>query len=305
MISRLTYHLTYASFWLLAQLPLKALYVLSDGLAFLAHRVVRYRLKVVRQNLRNSFPEKSDAELRKIEHDFYHYICDYLVEEVKLLTISDKEFYQRMSFANKEQFLEMMEKYGGLILLIPHYANFEWIMGMATILKPGDLALQVYKPLHNKHLDEMFKRIRSRFGGMNIPKHSTARELVKLYRMKKHFAVGLISDQSPNKSEAHYWTTFLNQDTVFMDGAERLAKMMNIPVFYCELTRKSRGYCQASFELITETPKQTADGEITEAFARKLENTIRRDPPYWFWSHRRWKLTREVVRNHQRQEANG
>jgi NAD(P)H-flavin reductase len=158
---------------------------------------------------------------------------------------------------------------------------------------------------HEVDFDEMFKRIRSRFGGMNIPKHSTARELVRLYRMKKHFAVGLISDQSPNKSEAHYWTTFLNQDTVFMDGAERLAKMMNIPVFYCELTRKSRGYCQASFELITETPKQTADGEITEAFARKLENTIRRDPPYWFWSHRRWKLTREVVRNHQRQEANG
>ena len=96
-------------------------------------------------------------------------------------------------------------------------------------------------------------------------------------------------------NEAHYWTTFLNQDTVFMDGAERLARMMDIPVFYCELTRKSRGYCQVDFELITDASKQTAEGEITEEFARRLEQTIRRDPPYWFWSHRRWKLTREQV----------
>lgn len=305
MISKLTYYLTYASLWLLAQLPLKALYVLSDGLAFLAYRVVRYRLKVVRENLHNSFPEKSDAELKKIEHDFYHYICDYLVEEVKLLTISYEELARRMEYIHKEQFLEMIEKHGGLIVLLPHYANFEWNIGMASIMEPGDLPLQVYKPLHNKHLDELFKRIRSRFGGVNIPKHSTARELVKCYRAKKRFAIGLISDQSPNMNEAHYWTTFLNQDTVFMDGAERLAKMMNIPVFYCELTRKSRGHCQASFDLITEAPKQTAEGEITEAFARRLENTIRRDPPYWFWSHRRWKLTREMVKAHQRQAENG
>ena len=305
MISKLTYYLTYAFLWLLAQLPLKVLYVFSDGLSFLAYRVVHYRLAVVRENLHNSFPETSDAELKKIEHDFYHYICDYLVEEVKTLTISFEELTRRMEYIHKELFLEMIEKHGGLILLIPHYANFEWNIGMASIMKPGDLPLQVYKPLHNKYLDEMFKRIRSRFGGINIPKHSTAREMVKCYRAKKRFAIGLISDQSPNMSEAHYWTTFLNQDTVFMDGAERLAKMMNIPVFYCELTRKSRGYCQASFELITETPKQTAEGEITEEFARRLENTIRRDPPYWFWSHRRWKLTREMVKEHQRQTANG
>ena len=141
----------------------------------------------------------------------------------------------------------------------------------------------------------MFKRIRSRFGAVNVPKHSTAKEMIKLYRSKQHFVLGLITDQSPNMNEAHYWTTFLNQDTVFMDGAERLAKMMDIPVFYCELTRKSRGYCQVDFELITDASKQTADGEITEEFARRLEQTIRRDPSYWFWSHRRWKLTREQV----------
>jgi len=296
--SKLIYLLTYAGMWLLALLPFRAIYVLSDGLAFLMQHVIHYRRKVVRTNLRNSFPEKSAEELKEIENKFYHYICDYMLEEVKTLRISFEELTRRMTYENKEEYLNMIDKYGGIVLLIPHYANFEWIIGMGAIMQPGDLPVQVYKPLHNPYLDEMFKRIRSRFGGYNVPKHSTAREMIKLRREHKRMAVGLITDQSPNRSEAHYWTTFLHQDTVFMDGAERIARMMDFPVFYCELIRQKRGHCRVIFDLITETPKQTADGEITECFARRLEQTIRRDPPYWFWSHKRWKLKREDVIQH-------
>lgn len=298
MKSKLIYLLTYAGMWLLALLPFRAIYVLSDGLAFLMQHVIHYRRKVVRTNLRNSFPEKSAEELKEIENKFYHYICDYMLEEVKTLRISFEELTRRMTYENKEEYLNMIDKYGGIVLLIPHYANFEWIIGMGAIMQPGDLPVQVYKPLHNPYLDEMFKRIRSRFGGYNVPKHSTAREMIKLRREHKRMAVGLITDQSPNRSEAHYWTTFLHQDTVFMDGAERIARMMSFPVFYCELIRQKRGHCRVIFDLITETPKQTADGEITECFARRLEQTIRRDPPYWFWSHKRWKLKREDVIQH-------
>ena len=122
--------------------------------------------------------------------------------------------------------------------------------------------------------------------------------MIKLRREGRRIAIGLITDQSPNRSEAHYWTTFLNQDTVFMDGAERIAKLMDFPVFYCELERTSRGYCKVLFDLVTETPKQTADGEITECFARRLEQTIRREPAYWFWSHKRWKKKRKESVQH-------
>lgn len=215
-----------------------------------------------------------------------------------MLRMSFTDLTRRMEYENKEQYLEMIEKHGGIVLLIPHYANFEWITGMSSIMKPDDVPVQVYKPLHNVYLDEMFKRIRSRFGGYNVAKHATAREVIKLRREQKRVAIGLITDQSPNLSEAHYWTMFLHQDTVFMDGAERIARMMNFPVFYCELYRVKRGYCKVRFDLVTETPKQTAEGEITECFARRLENTIRRAPAYWFWSHKRWKLKREDVKRH-------
>lgn len=298
MKSKIFYWLTYAGMWILASLPFAVLYVISDVLCFLMYRVVGYRRRVVRTNLRNSFPEKSTAELRRIEHDFYQYLCDYLLEDVKMMRMSFSELCRRMEYRNKEEYLSMIEKHGGIVLLIPHYANFEWITGMSSIMHPDDVPVQVYKPLKNKYLDKLFIRIRARFGGYNIPKHSTARELIKLRKDGKRIAVGLITDQSPNPNEAHYWTTFLNQDTGFMDGAERIAKLMDFPVFYCELYYVKRGYCSVHFDLITETPKQTVDGEITGCFARRLEATIRRAPAYWFWSHKRWKLKREDAVHH-------
>ncbi len=298
MKSKLIYWLTYAGMWFVALLPFRALYILSDGLCFLMRHIVHYRRKVVRRNLSNSFPEKSQDELRRIERKFYHYICDYMVEEVKMMRMSFEDLSRRMEYGNTEEYLAMIEKHGGIVILIPHYADFEWLTGMGAIMNPGDIPVQVYKPLRNKYLNEMFKLIRSRHGGYNVPKHSTAREVIRLRRDGKRVAIGLITDQSPNLSEAHYWTTFLNQDTVFMDGGERIAKMMDYPVFYCELEKKGRGYCKAYFDLLTENPKQTADGEITELFARRLEQTIRREPAYWFWSHKRWKLTRESVKRH-------
>ncbi len=299
MRSKLVYWLAYAGMWLLALLPLKILYILSDVLCFLLYRVVHYRLRTVRTNLKNSFPEKDKTELREIERKFYQYLCDYMLEEIKLMGISFEELCRRMEYENKEIFLDMIEKYGGIILLIPHYANFEWIIGMGAIMRKGDLPVQVYKPLQNKYLDELFRVIRSRFGGYNVPKHSTAREVIKLRNEGKRIVLGLITDQSPNRSEAHYWTTFLNQDTVFMDGAERIAKMMSYPVFYCELIKNRRGYCKVVFDLVTEYPKATVEGEITEIFARRLEQTIRREPAYWFWSHKRWKLKREEMNQHE------
>ena len=298
MKSKVIYWLTYAGMWLLALLPLRMLYALSDGFYFLMRYVIRYRKRVIRTNLKNSFPEKTEAELRGIERRFYHYICDYMLEEVKMLRMPFHELRRRMNYKNTEEYLSMIEKHGGIVVMIPHYANFEWLIGMGAIMKPGDIPGQVYKPLHNRYMDEMFKLIRSRFGGYNIPKHSTAREVIRLRRENKRMVLGLITDQSPIPNEAHHWTTFLNQDTVFMDGAERIAKMMNFPVFYAELRKTGRGHCEVSFDLLTEVPKQVADGDITELFARRLEQTIRRDPSYWFWSHKRWKLKREDLMQH-------
>lgn len=291
MKSKLVYWLVYSGMWLFSALPFSVLYLFSDFNYFWMYRVGRYRRKVVRRNLKNSFPEKSDAERLRIERKFFRYLSDYMLEDLKLLHMSEEDLYRRMTYKNTEQYLELTEKYGGIIVMIPHYANYEWLIGMGAVMKPEDVPAQVYKPLRDKYLDELFKKIRSRFGGYNIPKHSTAREIIKLKRAGKKMVVGLITDQWPSGDEKH-WTVFLGQETAFLNGAERIAKMMSFPVFYCELTKSRRGYCEAEFKLMTETPKETAEGEITEMFANRLEQTIQREPAYWLWSHKRWKATR-------------
>lgn len=300
MKSKLIYWLVSTGMWLFSALPFRILYILSGFNYLLMYRVGKYRRKVVRENLAKSFPEKTDAERLQIERKFYRYLSDYMLEDLKLLHMSAEDLYQRMTYKNTEQYLELTEKYGGIIVMIPHYANYEWLIGMGVIMKPGDVPVQVYKPLKNKYLDELFKRIRSRFGGYNIPKHSTAREIIKLKREGKKMVVGLITDQWP--SGDRYWTTFLGQETAFLNGAERIAKMMNFPVFYCELTKNRRGYCEAEFKLMTDTPKETAEGEITEMFAQRLEQTLRREPAYWLWSHKRWKFTSEECKRNEREE---
>lgn len=291
MKSKLIYWLVYGGMWLFSPLPFRVLYVLSDFNYLLMYHVWRYRRKVVRENLEKSFPEKTEAERLQIERKFYRYLSDYMLEDLKLLHMSAEDLCQRMIYKNTEQYLELTEKYGGIIVMIPHYANYEWLIGMGSVMKPGDVPVQVYKPLKDKYLNELFKQIRSRFGGYNIPKHSTAREIIKLKREGKNMVVGLITDQWP--SGDRYWTTFMGQETAFLNGAERIAKIMNFPVFYCELTKTRRGYCEAEFKLMTEAPKETVEGEITDMFAHELEQTIRREPAYWLWSHKRWKFTKK------------
>ena len=291
MKSKLIYWLVYGGMWLFSALPFRVLYVLSDFNYLLMYHVGRYRRKVVRENLEKSFPEKTEAERLQIERKFYRYLSDYMLEDLKLLHMSAEDLCQRMIYKNTEQYLELTEKYGGIIVMIPHYANYEWLIGMGSVMKPGDVPVQVYKPLKDKYLNELFKQIRSRFGGYNIPKHSTAREIIKLKREGKNMVVGLITDQWP--SGDRYWTTFMGQETAFLNGAERIAKIMNFPVFYCELTKTRRGYCEAEFKLMTEAPKETVEGEITDMFAHVLEQTIRREPAYWLWSHKRWKFTKK------------
>ncbi|WP_078063493.1 lysophospholipid acyltransferase family protein [Bacteroides ihuae] len=288
-MSRLVYIFVYLGMWLLAIQPFSMLYLLSDVMYFFMHRVIRYRRGVVRRNLKKSFPEKSEAELRVIERKFYHYICDYMLESLKMLKMPVTQLHRRMHFENTEQYLEMIEKYGGIIVMMPHYANFEWTIGMGMFMKSGDIPMQVYKTIRNPFVDRLFRNIRSRFGGYNVQKSDAAREVIRAKHAGKKLALGLVADQSPNAHSLHYWTKFLNQDTAFMNGGERIARMMNYPVFYCELKKERRGYCEATFVLISECPKNTVDGEITEMYVRHVEQTILREPAYWFWSHKRWK----------------
>ena len=291
MMSALLYYISYAFVWLIAWLPLPVLYGLSDFLYLIIYYVVGYRKKVVRANLKNSFPEKSSAELLSIEKQFYRHFSDVFIETVKLLHITDEEIEKRMYFSNPEMLSDFIAKGKSVVILLGHYGNWEWIPSIYrnyNNLVGGEL----YRPLNNKYFDSFFLKLRGRFGTLNIPKNDALRAIIKLRREGKLFALGFIADQTPSKNNLHYWAQFLSQDTPFLNGPERIAKSADCAVVYFDVKVLERGYYSCDLVCVSEEAKSEPENRITDRFVELFEGTIRRNPAYWLWSHRRWKHKR-------------
>ncbi len=296
-MNKILYCIIYSWTYLHALLPFKALYVLSDILYFWVYIVAGYRLKVVRTNLFDSFPEKSKKELRAIEREFYHHFCDYFVETIKLLHISDEEMSKRMKFENMELVDELMENGNSILMFLGHYCNWEWVTSINLNFKDKEnvILAQIYKPLKNKAFDDLFLKIRSRFDSMGIPRYETLRAIVKLRRDKMQTMVGFMADQLPSINNIHYWTTFLNQDSAVFTGVERIAKQTGFAVVYLDMQKESRGHYRATVRLISDNPVEDPEFKITETYIRAMEKTILRKPAYWLWTHKRWKRSRQEV----------
>ncbi|MCD8270651.1 MAG: lysophospholipid acyltransferase family protein [Parabacteroides sp.] len=293
MWNKILYALLFAWVKLHAMLPMPVLYVLSDILYILIYRVMRYRLKVVRRNLKASFPDKSEIELRRLEREFYHHFADYIMETIKLAHISEEEVLRRAYIKNPELATQLQaEGQKTVMMLMGHYGNWEWFSSASMIFKDSRL-WQIYRPLNNKAVDRLFVYLRTRFGSYGMKKNDTVRDMIQLKKEDSNNIVIFIADQTPSKANLHYWTTFLNQDTPILNGAERIARKLDLPVIFLDVQKVKRGFYTVEFKLMTAHAKQTAENEITESYARMTEKMILRNPAYWLWTHKRWKYKRE------------
>ncbi len=277
----------------LALLPLGALYVISDGVALLLRHVVRYRRKVVRKNLAESFPDKSVAELRDIERRFYRNFADYIFETVKLLHISDKEMSRRMVFENIELVDRLLGEGRSIAVYFSHCGNWEWAPSITlhTAFPPDHGAVygQVYRPLRNRWFDAMMLRIRSRFGSHSYPKKTVLRDLIKEKRTGLPAMVGFMSDQKPSHGDTIHVVSFLNHPTAVITGTETLARRLDMAAIYWDMEKVSRGHYKITNRLISDRLADEPQYSITDRYAAMLEKTIMRDPAVWLWSHKRWK----------------
>ena len=277
----------------LALLPLGALYVISDGVAILLRHVVRYRRKVVRKNLAESFPDKSVAELRDIERRFYRNFADYIFETVKLLHISDKEMSRRMVFENIELVDRLLGEGRSIAVYFSHCGNWEWAPSITlhTAFPPDHGAVygQVYRPLRNRWFDTMMLRIRSRFGSHSYPKKTVLRDLIKEKRNGLPAMVGFMSDQKPSHGDTIHVVSFLNHPTAVITGTETLARRLDMAAIYWDMEKVSRGHYKITNRLISDRLADEPQYSITDRYAAMLEKTIMRDPAVWLWSHKRWK----------------
>ena len=294
MWNNILYRLLYIWVMMHAILPFRILYVLSDILYILVYKIVGYRLKVVRRNMKMSFPEKTDEELRRLEREFYHHFCDYILETFKLAHISSEEILKRAHLKNPELVDRLSAgKHSCVILYMGHYGNWEWFTSSRLSFSHTNL-YQIYRPLKSEVIDRLFIYLRTRFGSEGIRKNDTVREVMHLEKNHEKSAVVFIADQTPSKANIHYWTSFLNQDSGFFTGAERIARKMDLPVVFLDMQKVKRGYYEVDMKLMAESSKEMPEFWLTEQYARMMEQCIMRNPAYWLWTHKRWKHKREL-----------
>ena len=278
-------------------LPLSVLYMISDIILYpLVYYIARYRLKVVRKNLRNSFPDKSHNELKNIEKKFYHHFADLIVEVVYGYRVGDEEMRERVVFENVDLVEDLASKTHGVIAYLGHMGNWEWLVDLnKRFVNPAMVEYNVYRQLKNPASDKMMLELRSKRGGECIEKKQLLRKLVALRRSEHPFVVGMLSDQKPSKRSSYAWTQFLNQETAFLDGSEVLAHKFGFSAVYAHIWSPKRGYYRIRFEQITDDPELMQPEEMTKRYAELLEQNICAQPEQWLWTHNRWKWGRKEL----------
>jgi KDO2-lipid IV(A) lauroyltransferase len=284
------YYIALPFIYLLSLLPFPILYLVSEGLYGLLYYVIGYRKEVVLQNLRNSFPDKSDTEIKRICKQFYHYLCDLTLETFKTLTISRKSMLRHCSIHpdTMHVFNKLAEENKSFILVMGHWGNWEWAGNSFSLLCKHQLYV-IYHPLSNTYFDGLIYRMRTRFGTKLIPMKDTYREMAS--KRNELNATAFIADQTPSP-EGAFWTTFLNQDTPVFKGTEKIAQRMNYPVLYGRVKRLKRGYYEISAQVLFENAAKAEPDMISKSHTKALENDIIAQPEIWLWSHRRWKHKR-------------
>jgi len=274
---------------LLSKLPLKFLYLLSDCIFFFIYYVIKYRRKVVFNNLKHSFPEKGRKEIQALAKQFYHNFSDAFMEMVKGLSISKQELKKRVILQNNDFFASFLGAGNSIMIATSHTFNWEWALLGCCAYYPEVKVNVIYTPLTNLNFEKLLFKMRSRFGGIMVEKTQVAKSILRNRNISK--VLVLNADQVPQaKMDSLYWTKFLNQDTAFFIGLERIPKFFNYPIYYMKMTRFSRGYYLIDFLKIAAPPYEKDGHTILDNYVEILEKHILEDPGNWLWSHRRWKF---------------
>ena len=291
----LIFVLTYPIIWLLSKLPMRILYVLSDLFYFLFYYIIGYRKKVVSENIKLAFPEKSDQEVQKIAKKFFKHFCDLIFESVKAFSISEKEILKRYTYKNPEVLNDIANKGRSIAMLGAHQANWEWSVNMALITNIN--CFGTYNKIENPYFDKTIRNSRQKFGFIGYKTCDTINAMMENNKKDKNGLHVLLSDQSPKVSKTFYWSEFMGIKVPIHTGAEMLSKKFNLVVINYTTRKVKRGYFETEFTLLTESPNDFDDYEITDKYLRIIEAEIRNKPEHYLWSHKRFKHRNKVPKD--------
>lgn len=274
-------------FLIIGLLPFKLMYLLSDFLSFILLRVVKYRVDVVRYNLKSSNLKLTEKDIKKLIKNFYSHFCDIYLEMIKLDRMNKIDVEKRLKVLNPEIANKYLKEDKSVILLVSHYGGYEWCTALDYFFEYKVAA--IYTPLKDKELENLTIKSRARHGMKLISRYNALNDIRDLEKSGSNYMYGFMADQSPQIRKINYWTKFLGVEVPAFTGAERMAKELNIPVVFAKMSKLSRGKYQMRLQLITENPNEFKDFEITEKYLRLVEKQIHEKPDYYFWTHNRFK----------------
>ncbi len=282
-------------FGLINILPFRVKYIFSDALSLVLNYVVKYRKKVIKENLENSFPEKDQAQIKHIIKGFYRHLTDLIFEILKLDTLTKEELFRRVTVSGEDILTKLAEQKKGVVVVMSHSGNWEWTSQRVCFSGRcfdyvGVIAKEVSDPYFDQYFTDIRMKLQKGYSEI-IPFTQTARYLAAI-RHKTSMLI-TIADQTPHVNQIQYRTEFLHQDSAVFLGPERISKSLNYAVVYCHVSKTGRGFYHIEYELVSDTPKEDQTYEITNRHVKMLEDDIRKQPEIWLWSHRRWKYKRE------------
>ncbi len=273
--------------WLVSKLPFRLLYAAATLTYILVFYIIGYRKKVVSRNLKLVFPDYSEAKIKQIRKQFYKHLCDFMFETIKSYSLKKQEAERRFVYTNLE-ILDPIHKAGKSVLLwCGHYSTWEWsgILNHQMEFK----GYAVYKPMDNKNMDNLVRKIRGRFGATIVSNKQIVKTLIKDKQNQVQNMTLMLSDQTPRPNATKHWDEFMGINVPVFTGGETLANKLDLAHLYLKVQKVKRGYYTASFvPLVASTDKENPF-PITRAFLDQLESQIKEQPEYYLWSHRRWK----------------
>jgi len=289
-LNALIYYISYPILFVISRLPFNLIYLLSDILYYIIYKALRYRKSLVYSNLKNAFPDMKEEEYIEIEKMFYQHLCDVFLEIIKSMGMSKNQMLKRFKVKNVDVLTQFEKENRSAFIMCGHYASWEWMMSLGYHME--HLGFGIYRPIKNPYFDKLIKEIRSKHDAHMIPQKSAFNIIRKKEENNELGVYGFASDQSPRPTSKSYWRTFMGIEVPVFNGAERLARELNIPVVFGRIKRLRRGYYELEFKLISSQSKNTPENQITDLFTCWLEEQIKEDPSQYLWTHKRFKYGR-------------
>ena len=282
--------IAYPFLWCISILPFRLLYLVSDFVYIIIYHIIGYRKRTVRKNLALTMPNLSKAERLVIEKKSFRHLCDMFLEMIKTMRISTKEINERFVFTNLDIYHKLEDQNKSIAMMLAHYASYEWVISMNAYVEYNGYA--IYKKIANPYFDKLVRSIRSRFNAHLITTKETVPTIVNNKSNNLLSIYGFASDQSPKASSAFHWQKFMGVEVPVHTGAEMLSKKYDMNIIFLKVKKVSRGYYEASFEVLSENTQDVPNYQITDRFLELVEQQIYEAPEYYLWTHKRWKHRR-------------